>query len=310
MRILFAGTPHAAVPSLEALHASEHEIVAVLTRPDTRSGRGRSMSRSEVGQRADELAIPLLQPRSLRDAEAREAIAALDPDLAVIVAYGGLVPAPVLQLPRHGWVNLHFSLLPRWRGAAPVQHAIAAGDAQIGACTFRLEEGLDTGPVYRRISMGMPERATAGELLETLAVDGAHLLAQTVEDIAAGTARPEAQPADGITLAPKISVDDVHVRFSRPAPVVDRLIRSATPAPGAWCLIAGQRVKLGPVLPLHESLPAGELVVTKREVVIGCELGAVRLGQVQPEGKKAMPAADFARGARLTSGMLVDEASL
>lgn len=310
MRILFAGTPRAAVPSLEALHDSEHEVVAVLTRPDTRSGRGRSVSRSEVGQRAEELGIPLLQPRSLRDPDAVEAIAALDLDLAAIVAYGGLVPAPALALPRNGWVNLHFSLLPRWRGAAPVQHAIAAGDEQIGVCTFRLEEGLDTGPVYRRIAMPMPDRATAGELLETLSADGAGLLRQTVDDIAVGTAHPEPQPDEGITLAPKISVDDVQVRFSTDAVAVDRLIRSATPVPGAWCMIAGQRVKLGPVEPLHESVPAGELVVTKRAVVIGCELGAIRLGQVQPQGKKAMSAADFARGARLTSGMLVDEASL
>lgn len=310
MRILFAGTPEPAVAALDALSSSGHEIVAVLTRPDTRAGRGRELHRSAVGQRADELGIALLQPRSLRDPEVAQQLADLEVDVAAIVAYGGLVPPSALEIPRHGWVNLHFSLLPRWRGAAPVQHAIAAGDTEVGASTFLLEEGLDTGPVYRELSMPMPDRATSGDLLARLADDGAQLLVDTIDDIAAGTATATPQPADGVTLAPKITVDDAHVRFGQDAVVIDRLVRSATPAPGAWCTIGGQRVKLGPVEPLHESVPAGELLVTKRDVVIGCELGAVRLGDVQPQGKKPMPAADFARGARLTSGMLVDEDSL
>lgn len=309
MRILFAGTPQAAVPSLDALHASGHEVVAVLTRPDTRAGRGRGAARSQVAQRADELGLPVLQPRTLRDPEVLAQLSGLDLDLAAIVAYGGLVPPDALAVPRYGWVNLHFSLLPRWRGAAPVQHAIAAGDAEVGACTFRLEEGLDTGPIYRELSMPMPERATSGHLLEQLAADGAALLRLTVDDIADG-AVPTPQPPDGVTLAPKITPDDVHVRFGSTAEEVDRLVRSATPAPGAWCMLAGQRVKLGPVEPLNENLPAGELVVTKRDVVIGCAIGAVRLGEVQPQGKKPMPAADFARGARLTSGTRVGEESM
>ncbi|WP_153506604.1 methionyl-tRNA formyltransferase [Cumulibacter manganitolerans] len=310
MRILFAGTPRAAVPSLEALHGSPHEVVAVLTRPDTRAGRGRGQHRSEVGLRADELGIPLLQPRSLREPEAVQQIAACGAELAVIVAYGGLVPPEALAVPPHGWVNLHFSLLPRWRGAAPVQHAIAAGDEEIGACTFRLEEGLDTGPVYRELSIPMPPRATSGELLQTLALDGAALLRSTVDDIAAGTAQAVPQPDEGVTLAPKLSVADAQVHFAQDAMVVDRMVRAATPAPGAWFTLGGVRLKLGPVEPLNENLPAGELVVTKHDVVIGCATGAVRLGQVQPQGKRPMAAADYARGARLSSGMLVDEASL
>lgn len=307
MRILFAGTPEAALPSLDALVGSDHEVVAVLTRPDTRSGRGRKVHRSEVGQRADELGIRLLQPKSLRDPEVADELRALDLDVAAIVAYGGLVPADVLTIPRHGWINLHFSLLPRWRGAAPVQHAIAAGDEQIGACTFQLEEGLDTGPIYRELTITTPPRATAGDLLTQLAQDGAALLRQSLDEIAAGTAIARPQPAEGVTLAPKISLEDVRVDFNRSAAHVDRLVRSAAPAPGAWCMIAGQRLKLGPVEPLHESIPAGELVVTKRDLVIGCAEGAVRLGEVQPQGKRPMGAPDYARGARLTSGMIVDE---
>lgn len=307
MRILFAGTPAVALPSLDALVSSGHEVVAVLTRPDTRAGRGRHTQRSEVGRRADELGIPLLMPGSLRDPQVADELRALQLDVAAIVAYGGLVPPAALTIPPHGWVNLHFSLLPRWRGAAPVQHAIAAGDERVGACTFQLEEGLDTGPVYHELVIDMPERATAGELLQQLAEDGAALLRQTLDDIAAGTAVATPQPDEGVTLAPKITQDDVLVDFDRSAEHVDRLVRSATPLPGAWCMIGGQRVKLGPVEPLHEGVPARELVVTKRDVVVGCAGGAVRLGEVQPQGKRPMPAADFARGARLTSGMLVDE---
>lgn len=307
MRILFAGTPDVALPSLNALVGSAHEVVAVLTRPDTRSGRGRKVHRSEVGQRADQLGIPLLQPRSLREPEIGGVLRELELDAAAIVAYGGLVPPDVLTIPRLGWINLHFSLLPRWRGAAPVQHAIAAGDERIGACTFQLEQGLDTGPIYHELVIDTPPRATAGELLARLAEDGAPLLSRSLDELAAGTAIARPQPAEGITLAPKITHDDVRVDFHRSADHVDRLVRSATPAPGAWCRINGQRVKLGPVEPLHESVPAGELVVTKSEVVVGCAGGAVRLGEVQPQGKRLMPAADFGRGARLTSGMRVEE---
>ncbi|MFV0534086.1 MAG: methionyl-tRNA formyltransferase [Cumulibacter sp.] len=307
MRVLFAGTPEVAVPSLNALVASAHDVVAVLTRPDTRSGRGRKVHRSEVGQRADELGIDLLQPASLRDPAVAEQLSALELDVAAIVAYGGLVPASTLRIPRHGWVNLHFSLLPRWRGAAPVQHAIAAGDERIGACTFQLEAGLDTGPIFDELGFDTPPRATAGELLGRLAMDGAPMLRKTLDDIAAGTSFARPQPAEGVMLAPKILVEDVHVDFSRTALEVDRLVRSAAPAPGAWCMIAGQRLRLSVLEAIDEQVPAGELVVTKREVIVGCAEGAVRLGEVQPQGKRPMSAADFARGARLASGMSVGE---
>ncbi|MGY2085970.1 methionyl-tRNA formyltransferase [Blastococcus sp. SYSU DS0539] len=300
LKLLFAGTPAPAVPSLEALLASDHEVVAVLTRPDARSGRGRKVSRSPVAERADGAGIPVLQPRSPREPGFLGQLADLAVDCAPVVAYGALVPQAALDLPVHGWVNLHFSLLPAWRGAAPVQHAIMAGDELTGASTFLLEAGLDTGPVYGTVTEAIGPRDTAGDLLDRLAVSGAGLLVATLDGIAAGALEPRPQPADGVSLAPKVESADARVDWALPAHVVDRRIRGVTPAPGAWTTWRGERMRLGPVGPLPDgpSLAPGELLVDAGGVVVGTGTGAVALDQVQPAGKRMLPAADWARGAR------------
>ena len=312
MRLLFAGTPDVAVPSLELLLASDHEVVAVLTRPDARAGRGRRVSRSPVAERAEAAGVPVLQPRSLREPEFLEQLAELAVDCAPVVAYGALVPEAALGLPRFGWVNLHFSLLPAWRGAAPVQHAVMAGDEVTGASTFRLEAGLDTGPVYGVVTEPIAPRDTAGDLLARLAVSGARLLVATLDGIGAGTLEPEPQPAEGVSLAPRIEPADARVDWSLPAHVVDRRVRGVTPAPGAWTTWRGDRLRLGPVEPLPSSLglTPGELSVGATGVLVGTGRGAVRLGEVQPAGKRMLPAADWARGARPAPGeRLGEEAS-
>jgi len=298
-----------AVPSLELLLASDHEVVAVLTRPDARAGRGRRVSRSPVTERADAAGVPVLQPRSPREPEFLEQLADLAVDCAPVVAYGALVPEAALGLPRFGWVNLHFSLLPAWRGAAPVQHAVMAGDEVTGASTFRLEAGLDTGPVYGVVTEPVAPRDTAGDLLARLAVSGARLLVATLDGIAAGTLEPEPQPAEGVSLAPRIEPADARVDWSLPAHVVDRRVRGVTPAPGAWTTWRGDRLRLGPVEPLPSSLglTPGELSVGATGVLVGTGRGAVRLGEVQPAGKRMLPAADWARGARPAPGERLGE---
>ncbi len=304
LKVLFAGTPAPAVPSLEALLASDHEVVAVLSRADARSGRGRTASRSPVAERADAAGIPVLQPRSPREPEFLEQLAGLAVDCAPVVAYGALIPQAALDLPVHGWVNLHFSLLPAWRGAAPVQHAIMAGDEITGAATFRLEAGLDTGPVFGTVTEPIGPRDTAGDLLERLSVSGAQLLVATLDGIAAGALEARPQPAEGISLAPKVEPADARVDWSLPAHVVDRRVRGVTPAPGAWTTWRGDRLRLGPVTPVADAPPlaAGELRVEPGAVLVGTGHGAVRLGDVQPAGKRLIPAADWARGARLAAG--------
>jgi methionyl-tRNA formyltransferase len=312
LRLLFAGTPDVAVPSLELLLASDHEVVAVLTRPDARSGRGRTVSRSPVAERADAAGVPVLQPRSPREPEFLERLTELAVDSAPVVAYGALVPQAALDLPRHGWVNLHFSLLPAWRGAAPVQHAVMAGDEVTGASTFLLEAGLDTGPVYGAVTEPIGPRDTAGDLLGRLSVSGARLLRATLDGIAAGTLEPRPQPAEGVSLAPRLEPADARVDWSLPASVVDRRVRGVTPAPGAGTTWRGDRLRLGPVEPLPSSLGLvpGELSVGSTGVLVGTGRGAVRLDGVQPAGKRLLPAADWARGARPALGeRLGDDAS-
>jgi methionyl-tRNA formyltransferase len=306
---LFAGTPAPAVVALEALLGSHHEVVAVLTRPDARSGRGRRTNRSPVAECADAAGIPVLQPRSPRELEFLDQLAALAVDCAPVVAYGALVPPVALQLPAHGWVNLHFSLLPAWRGAAPVQHAIMAGDEVTGAATFQLEAGLDTGPVFGVVTEPIGSRDTAGDLLDRLAVSGARLLLATLDGIAAGTLVPQPQPAEGVSLAPRIESADARVDWSLPAHVVDRRVRGVTPAPGAWTTWRGERLRLGPVQPLPEVdlVAPGELEIGPEGVLVGTGRGAVRLGDVQPAGKRMFPAADWVRGARPQLGERVGE---
>lgn len=311
MRLLFAGTPEVALPSLHALRESEHDVVAVLTRPDARRGRGRSLQPSPVGAAAREAGLPVLTPRTLRDPEAAAEIAALGVDAVAVVAYGNLVPPDLLDVPRYGWINLHFSVLPAWRGAAPVQHAIIAGDDVTGAVTFVIEEGLDTGPVLGTVTETVRPTDTAGDLLGRLAVVGAPLLVATMDRLADGTAVAVPQSADGVSHAPRLEVADARVDWRAPAIAVDRLVRGTTPAPGPWTTAPdGRRLKLGPVTgePTVTDLGAGELRVGKREVLVGTGSTAVRLGDVAPEGRSWMPAADWARGQRLTDGCRLDGA--
>ncbi|MEU3459065.1 methionyl-tRNA formyltransferase [Streptomyces sp. NPDC006733] len=308
MRLVFAGTPEAAVPALEALLASDrHEVVAVVTRPDATAGRGRKLVSSPVAQRAEAAGIEVLKPVKPRDEDFLARLREIAPDCCPVVAYGALLPKVALEVPVHGWVNLHFSLLPAWRGAAPVQHAVMAGDEVTGASTFLIEQGLDSGPVYGVVTEDIRPTDTSGDLLTRLAHSGAGLLTATMDGIEDGRLVPRTQPVEGVTVAPKITVEDAAVDWSAPALRVDRLIRGCTPAPGAWTLLDGERFKLGPVtlLPGREDLAdlaPGELSVAKNVVYAGTGSHAVELGEVQQQGKKLMRAADWARGVRLASG--------
>ncbi|MEU7751950.1 methionyl-tRNA formyltransferase [Micromonospora sp. NPDC049101] len=304
MRVVFAGTPAVAVPALAAVAASGHDLLAVVTRPDAPAGRGRGLSRSPVGEWADAQGVEVLTPARPRDPEFLDRLRALAPDCVPVVAYGALVPPAALEIPRHGWINLHFSLLPAWRGAAPVQHAVLHGDELTGASVFQLEEGLDTGPVFGTLTDEIRAGDTSGDLLERLADSGAGLLVAVLDAIADGTARAEPQPADGVSLAPKLTVDDARVRWGDPAFAVDRRIRACTPAPGAWTTLRGERVKLGPVVPVPDGpeLKPGELLVEKSRVLAGTATVPVRLGEVRAAGKRAMGATDWARGVRVGTG--------
>jgi len=305
MRLVFAGTPEVAVPALDALLASDrHEVVAVVTRPDAAAGRGRKLLASPVALRAQEAGIEVLKPGRPREPDFLERLREIAPDCCPVVAYGALLPKAALDIPVHGWVNLHFSLLPAWRGAAPVQHAVMAGDDITGASTFLIEEGLDSGPVYGVVTEDVRSDDTSGDLLDRLAHSGARLLAATMDGVQDGTLVARPQPADGISLAPKITVEDASVDWAAPALRVDRLVRGCAPAPGAWTLIHGERLKLGPVrlVPERGELAPGELAVTKNAVFVGTGSHAVELGDVQPQGKKRMRAADWARGVRIASG--------
>jgi methionyl-tRNA formyltransferase len=304
MRLVFAGTPEVALPSLDALAASRHEVVAVVTRPDAPAGRGRQLSRSPVGAWADERGIEVLTPARPRDEAFLTRLKEIGPDCVPVVAYGALVPPVALEIPRYGWVNLHFSLLPAWRGAAPVQHAVLHGDEVTGAAVFQLEAGLDTGPVFGTMVEKINPRDTSGDLLDRLSGAGAGLLVQVLDGIEAGTLRAEPQPADGVSLAPKISVEDAEVRWREPAFAVDRRIRACTPAPGAWTTWRGDRIKLGPVrvVPDGPRLAAGDILVDRLGVLVGTGTDPVALGEVRAAGKRPMAAVDWARGARVGVG--------
>jgi len=301
MRVVFAGTPEVAVPALEAIAASEHELVGVVTRPDAPAGRGRKLVASPVAVRAEELGVPVLKPVHPKDPEFQTALKELDPDCCPVVAYGALLPQSALDIPRYGWVNLHFSVLPAWRGAAPVQHAIWAGDEVTGATTFRIVKELDAGPVFGVMTETVRPTDTAGDLLGRLAEAGAGLLVTTLDGIESGDLEAREQPADGVSFAPKITVEDAHVDWTEPALAVDRRIRACTPGPGAWSLLEGERFKLGPVTvdEEHEPLAPGAIAVSKNAVHVGTGTAPVRLGEVKAFGKKQMNAADWARGVRL-----------
>lgn len=306
MRVVFAGTPEVAVPALDAVAASDHDLVGVVTRPDAPAGRGRRLTPSPVGLRAEELGVPVLKPAHPRDPEFQAALTELAPDCCPVVAYGALIPRSALDIPRHGWVNLHFSLLPAWRGAAPVQHSIWAGDEVTGATTFRIVEALDAGPTFGVMTESIRPDDTSGDLLGRLAEGGAGLLVATLDGIDDGSLEAREQPQDGVSLAPKITVDDARVDWGEPAQAVDRRIRACSPFPGAWTEYDGERVKLGPVSPApadaRPGLDPGVLAVGKNEVLVGTATGPVRLDRVKAFGKKEMAAADWARGARLADG--------
>jgi len=298
VRLVFAGTPEVAVPSLAALLASRHEVVAVLTRPDAPAGRGRTLRPSPVRELAEENGLEVLVPVHPREESFQQRLAEIAPDVVPVVAYGALVPRSALDIPRLGWVNLHFSLLPAWRGAAPVQHAVLAGDEVTGATTFLIEEALDSGPYYGMLTEEIRPTDTSGDLLGRLAVAGAGLLVATIDGLEDEALHAVPQAGDGVSLAPKITVADARVDWSAPALRVDRLVRACTPAPGAWTTFRDRRVKLGPVTRVEASLPPGVLDGD----LVGTGTTTVRLGTVRPEGKGEMLALDWLRGLRPEPG--------
>ncbi|MEU0884422.1 methionyl-tRNA formyltransferase [Lentzea sp. NPDC005914] len=308
MRLVFAGTPEVALPSLRALIDSpRHDVVAVVTRPDAPSGRGRRLERSPVAALADSAGIEVLTPAKAGEPEFLDRLRALEPDLCPVVAYGNLLPQRTLDIPRFGWVNLHFSVLPAWRGAAPVQAAVRNGDDITGASTFRIVRELDAGPVFGVVTEKVRDRDTSGDLLTRLSESGAHLLLSTVDGIEDGTLRAVEQPQDGVTYAAKITVEDARLDFRTPAVAVDRLARAVTPEPGAWAEFRGERLKLGPVTPVDDvTLPAGEVLVERKRVLVGTATTAVALGEVQAQGKKRMAATDWARGVRIEAGERIE----
>ena len=304
MRLAFAGTPEAAVPALRALLDSpRHEVVAVVTRPPARAGRGRREQPAAIAAVAAEAGLRVLTPQRPGEPDFLAELAALGPDCCPVVAYGALLPPAALAVPAHGWVNLHFSLLPAWRGAAPVQHAILHGDEVTGASTFRIEPGLDTGPVFGVVTEAIRAEDTAGDLLARLANSGAGLLVATMDGIADGSLVAVPQPPDGVSVAGKLNVADAEVDWAQPSRHVDRLVRACTPAPGAWTTFRGERLKLGPVRPRGANdLAPGEIRATKAGVAVGTATTEVELGAVQPPGRPQLRAADWARGARPQPG--------
>jgi methionyl-tRNA formyltransferase len=303
MRLVFAGTPQTAVPALDALLASSrHEVVAVVTRPDAPAGRGRKVEPSPVARRAAAAGLEVLTPARARDPQFLDRLREIAPDCCPVVAYGALLPQAALDIPPRGWVNLHFSLLPAWRGAAPVHHAILHGDDVTGATTFLLVKEMDAGPVYGVLTEPVRPDDTTGSLLERLSHSGAELLVATLDGIDAGTVQAIPQPAEGISFAPKITPADARVDWKLPAHLVDRHIRACTPEPGAWTEFEGARLKLGPVsLDGPRDLPdlgPGELLAQRQAVFAGTGSRPVRLGDVQAEGKRQMTASDWVRGLR------------
>lgn len=307
MRIVFAGTPEPALPSLQALIDSpRHEVVAVLTRPDAPTGRGRRLAASPVAELAVAHDIPVLRPPRPSAPDFAESLAAYRPDCCPVVAYGALLPQLLLDVPPKGWVNLHFSVLPAWRGAAPVQAAVRHGDEVTGASVFQLEKGMDTGPVFGVVTESIGPRDTSGDLLARLARSGSELLLAALDGIQDGTLRAVPQPVDGVSYAPKVAVADAQVDWRSTAIAVDRLVRSVTPEPGAWTTFRGERVGIGPVRRVEPegsaTLSSGELRVEKRRVLVGTATGAVQLDTVLPAAKKVMAAPDWARGVRPEPG--------
>ncbi len=303
MRLVFAGTPATAVSSLDALLKSGHEVAAVVTRPDAPAGRGLRVAPSPVAQRAESAGLEVLKPAKPGDPDFLDRLRQIAPDCCPVTAYGALIPQQALDIPAHGWVNLHFSLLPAWRGAAPVQHAILHGDDVTGATTFLIVAALDAGPVFGVATEPIRPSDTSGDLLERLAVSGAALLVATMDGIESGELVARPQPAEGVSLAPKITPEDARVRWAEPAIAVSRLVRACTPVPGAWTELDRARVKLWPFASAAGGdgarLDPGQLRLQGARVLVGTGSEPVQLGDVQAHGKRRMPAADWARGLRL-----------
>ncbi|AYG05492.1 methionyl-tRNA formyltransferase [Gryllotalpicola protaetiae] len=306
MRIVFAGTPPVAVPTLDALTESRHDVVGVVTRADAPLGRKRELTPSPVAARAAELALPTIKANRLRDAET-DAVAALEPDLGVIVAYGGLLRAPMLAAPRLGWINLHFSLLPRWRGAAPVQRAVMAGDSETGSAVFQLVEELDAGDVFSLERRPIGGDETSGDVLEALSVSGAAQLASVVDQIADGRAVATAQTGTP-TLAAKLTLDDARLVLTDAGDEVYARLRGVTPEPGAFVLVGGERFKIHAARLARgaERLAPGGFGARAGRVYLGTATHPLELLTVQPAGKKAMAAADWWRGQKLTEGLVAE----
>jgi methionyl-tRNA formyltransferase len=326
MRVVFAGTPRVAVPTLDALLRSAHEVAAVVTRPDAPAGRGLHLAPSPVAERAAEAGLEVLKPARPRDPDFLDRLRAIGPDCCPVTAYGALIPQAALDIPANGWVNLHFSVLPAWRGAAPVQHAILHGDDITGATTFRLVAELDAGPVFGVVTEPIGPRDTAGDLLARLARSGAELLVATLDGIESGQLEARPQPSEGVSHAPKITAEDARVRWDQPAIAVDRQIRACTPVPGAWTMLGRARLKLWPLAkavsdlaafpgdadgpPDAEPLDPGELRVCRSGVLVGTATGPVELGDVQPDGKRRMSAAAWARGLHLDQGAVSGQSAV
>jgi methionyl-tRNA formyltransferase len=302
VRLVFAGTPEVSVTALEAIVASGHELVAVVTRPDAPAGRGRKLVASPVAQYAEQLGgVEILKPVKPSDPEFLSRLKEIAPDCCPVVAYGGLLPQAALDIPEHGWINLHFSVLPAWRGAAPVQHSIISGDDVTGASTFRIVKALDAGPVYGVLTEPIGANDTSGDLLTRLSVSGAKLLVDTLDGIEAGILQAVEQPSDGVTIAPKLTVEDAEINLKHPAQQIDRLVRGCNPAPGAWTMFRGERLKVLATAPTDDELAPGVLEATKSSVKVGTGSKAIELVTVQPQGKKPMAGADWARGVRITA---------
>jgi methionyl-tRNA formyltransferase len=300
MRIVFMGTPEFSVPVLDGLMAAGHEIAAVYTQPPRPAGRGKKDRPSPVHARAEALGLTVRHPRTLRDAEAQAEFAALRADVAVVVAYGLILPQPVLDAPARGCLNIHASLLPRWRGAAPIQRAIMAGDKETGVCIMQMEAGLDTGPVLLRRAIPIGAEETAGELHDRLSTLGADAITEALAQL--DTLTPEVQPDAGVTYAEKIDKAEARVDWTRPAPHIDRQIRGLSPFPGAWTLIGGKRVKL-----IRSRLAEGDGApgTVLSDLTIACGQGAVEITELQPEGKPRMAAEAYLRGARIAPGVVL-----
>lgn len=307
MRVVFAGTPAVALPTLNAIAESRHDIVAVVTRPDAPSGRGRTLTASPIAQRAEELGVEVLKPEHPREEAFLQRLRELDPDCCPVVAYGALLPQSALDIPRWGWVNLHFSLLPHYRGAAPVQRAVWNGEEFSGATTFRIVKELDAGPTFGVMTQLLAPHETAGSLFDKLADGGAALMVATLDALEDGAIEARPQPLDGVTYAPKITVEDARIDWTRAAIALDHQIRACTPVPGAWTMFGGQRFKVGPAKVVDADLRPGEIEVRGNDVIVGTGSQCLHLGLVKAFGKKEMPAGDWARGVRLEAGARFDD---